>query len=247
MKKWIGETLSALRVTTVNPIGWSFEKIHLRIKAQKESESSKRLEHVRPVILVHGIFHNGTAFYQFERSLRKKGFQHLSTIELWTSLKTIEDLATQLKRTVAEESLKDPQRKVNLVAHSLGGMVVRVALLDPGFANRVDKIVFLGTPHQGSAFYQFPIPPCLKDLARNSKWMTRLRNEPLPGGVRYFNLRGGTDLITPSALTFLPHVFNFTFEGIGHAGLLSQSQVVQAVGDILEDSCDLTRSDAQVS
>ena len=67
--------------------------------------------------------------------------------------------------------------------------------------------------------------------------MRRLREEPLPPGIDYWNLRGGPlDIITPRKNTFLPYVHNLTFEKIGHAGLLADRQVIESVTSILESS-----------
>ena len=49
-----------------------------------------------------------------------------------------------------------PKPKVNIIAHSMGGLIVREALqvaYKPGEAPRhVNKVVTLGTPHKGIAF-----------------------------------------------------------------------------------------------
>src|SRR5690606_17762942 len=112
--------------------------------------------------------------------------------------------------------------RARIVAHSLGGIVVRWALRDPNFARLLDKVVFLGTPHQGGLF-ALPIAWSLFDFTRNKKLLEKLRDEPLPGKIKYFNLRGSMDFVTPKKSTFLPHVPNIRFDGVGHAGLLSNS------------------------
>lgn len=51
---------------------------------------------------------------------------------------------------------KQPRPKVNIIAHSMGGLIVREAVqcvYEPGKASRdINKIVTLGTPHQGISF-----------------------------------------------------------------------------------------------
>ncbi len=250
MRKWFDETLHTISVTTYHPLGWGLQRIQQRLIGEElPIKASDTLEHHPPVVLVHGIFHNATAFYRFERTLKKRGFDHVSSFELWTSLKNVQSLANRLKAQVFDSVQKASDKagrplKARVIAHSLGGMVARVALLDPSFCEQVDKVIFLGTPHQGSGFYRFPLPRCLRDLSHGSHIMNRLKSEPLAGGVRYWNLRGELDIITPRNSTFLPHVPNLSFEGIGHAGLLSDPQVVQSVIDILELDRPNERQDA---
>jgi triacylglycerol lipase len=235
----VKESFRTLSVTTYHPVGWSLGRLHSMLRRQSLSEEEWRIEHSCPVLLVHGIFHNSSAFYAIERMLRKNGFAKLSTLELWTSVRSMERMADQLKERVellAEEHARSGlEGKVRLVAHSLGGVVVRTALQDLEFAKRVDKVIFLGVPHQGNNFfYRLSYPRCVRDLSPNSSLMLGLRSLPLPGGIQYWNLRGALDIVTPSRDTVLPHIPNLNFEGVGHAGLLSATRVLQAILAILE-------------
>lgn len=226
-------------MTTYHPVGWSLGWLHNRLRHQSLSKEELRIEHNCPVLLVHGIFHNSTAFYAIERMLKKNGFARLSTLELWTSVRTIESMTRQLKDRVeflaAEHERQGFEGKVRIVAHSLGGIVVRAALQDLRFARRIDKVVFLGVPHQGNKlFYRLAYPKCVKELSPHSKLMHSLKEMPLPGGIQFWNLRGTLDIVTPSKETILPHIPNLYFEGVGHAGLLSAARVLQAILAILE-------------
>ena len=58
----------------------------------------------------------------------------------------------QLRKLVTGLYKKNGGQPVHLVAHSMGGLVVRAALMEhPELWDRVGRIVFLGTPHYGSA------------------------------------------------------------------------------------------------
>lgn len=238
--KYLGETLHTLNVTAYQPIGWGLGKVQDRVRNRIiQSPEAARLEQNCPVILVHGIFHNASAFYRLERKCRRHGFTNVNTIELWTSLQSLESMALQLHQEVERRYLKHKnsykQGKVRIVAHSLGGMVTRTALRNEHFASMVDKIIFLGTPHQGSPLYEFPFPPCLKDLSSSSALMKSLKTDPLPGGIEYWNLRGRLDVVVPGKRTLLPGVPNLIFDEIGHAGLLSNPKVANCIVTLLED------------
>jgi triacylglycerol lipase len=234
----VKESLRTLSVTTYHPLGWSLGRLHSILRRQGLSEEELRIEHNCPVLLVHGIFHNSTAFFAIDRTLKKQGFAKLSSLELWTSIRSIDRMSEQLKERVKflylENRKTNPQGKVRIIAHSLGGIILRAALRDSEFASYIDKIIFLGVPHQGNILYKFSYPKCVRDLAPKSPLMQDLKAQPLPGGIQYWNLRGTFDIITPSKDTLLPHVPNLYFEGIGHAGLLTASRVLQAILAILE-------------
>lgn len=57
--------------------------------------------------------------------------------------------AAELGRAFAERLRRVPGARVAIVAHSMGGLVARAALLQPQVA-RVERVVLLGTPNGGS-------------------------------------------------------------------------------------------------
>src|SRR3954467_11375786 len=56
---------------------------------------------------------------------------------------------TQLGASLAAALDKEPSSEVHLVAHSMGGLVARAALLAPSGA-KVKRLIMLGTPNYGS-------------------------------------------------------------------------------------------------
>jgi len=59
--------------------------------------------------------------------------------------------ANYLKKTIDDVISQTRATKVDLVAHSLGGLVARDYIQGPQFQNDVDQLITIGTPHQGSA------------------------------------------------------------------------------------------------
>jgi len=59
-------------------------------------------------------------------------------------------LGADLDRAVRRTLRKTGFRKVDLVGHSMGGLVCRSYLVRPGAADRVRKCVFLATPNEGT-------------------------------------------------------------------------------------------------
>lgn len=101
-------------------------------------------DHRPPVVLVHGIYMGAWAMLYLAHGLRRLGwtcrrFGYASVRR--SPVENSERLALYLR------ALEAPG--VHLVAHSLGGLLVRhLVHQDP--APRLGRVVTLGTPHQGS-------------------------------------------------------------------------------------------------
>ena len=103
-----------------------------------------------PVLLVHGLYHNRTAWLLFKRRLRRAGFTNLHTYG-YNSYTQDFDHAMHGMRAKLDWLLgDDPDARVILVGHSLGGLICRCAAGDPRYCDRVACLVTLGSPHKGS-------------------------------------------------------------------------------------------------
>jgi pimeloyl-ACP methyl ester carboxylesterase len=86
--------------------------------------------------------------------------------------KPIRASAEALRNLVLKLYAENGERQVHLVAHSMGGLVVRATLMEYGgeLWPKLGKIVFLGTPHYGSP----SIAGYLKNHLWGSDWMALL-------------------------------------------------------------------------
>jgi hypothetical protein len=239
------ESMHSLKVAIQHPLGWGFDRLVHQPSVDKVPNPSQSTSNPRLMnqVFVHGVLHNATAFYSLERQARKRGFTRINCLELWTSFSNLHTMVEDLRQSVfrmqsnnVKTGVSDP--RIQIVAHSLGGVVTRLALLDAWFAQCVAKVVFLGTPHQGIPKWAhwLPLPKSLRDFASNSRRLHLMKATPLPGNIRYWNIRGAEDIVTPESSTFLPHVPNFVLPQVGHAGLLSHPGALQLTLDLLESS-----------
>lgn len=113
------------------------------------------VEHIAPlpVVLVHGLFGFDRigvpgARFDYFRGIAK----HLETLGCHAhavrlpAAASVPDRAREL--VAAIESLPHP--RIDLIAHSLGGLDARYALSHLGLARRVRSLVTVGTPHRGT-------------------------------------------------------------------------------------------------
>ena len=123
--------------------------------------------------------------------------------------------------------------RIDLVCHSLGGLVARVYLQQLGGARRVDRCITLGTPHRGTYNAYWVASRIGRELRPDSPLLARLdSSRPAAAGVRFASIVAGSDNIV------IPRVFSSTdsvvhVPGLGHLGLLFSPTAFRAVADRL--------------
>ena len=162
-----------------------------------------------PIVLVHGLlgfskigvegFGALTYFHGIPRHLGKHGYR------VWVTEvgKTdgVEARARQLKTSIDQLTAG----KVNIVAHSMGGLDARHMITHLGMADRVASLVTIGTPHRGTSFADWGTThlggtvPLLDALGVHTAAFFDLtsqaceafnRKTPDAPGVRYFSYSG---------------------------------------------------------
>jgi pimeloyl-ACP methyl ester carboxylesterase len=103
------------------------------------------------VVLQHGLWRDAMSLDRLERALRAHGYETLNPSYPSTN-GTIEQHAARLRAAIDDWRAKDagPAPGFAFVGHSMGGLVIRCYLQQPG-AVQASACVFLGTPHQGAA------------------------------------------------------------------------------------------------
>lgn len=104
-----------------------------------------------PIILAHGILMKQKMFRSFEyiqKNLEKEGY-HIYIADT-DGVGTIENNAAQLKKQIEDILEKEGVEKINVIAHSKGGLdaIHMIEHLDMG--DKVSSLTTLCTPHKGS-------------------------------------------------------------------------------------------------
>src|SRR2546429_472996 len=109
----------------------------------------------RTVVFVHGYLGNRSSFYPLALFLRMLGIGPLLSFS-YSAAQGIEGAAIELRN-----SLRHRVRggRIDLVCHSLGGLIARTWLQLLGGARRVGRRILLGTPDRGTYnAYWLPSP-----------------------------------------------------------------------------------------
>ena len=188
----------------------------------------------RVVVCVHGLAGHRQNFFPLRAYLRIHG-RHRAYSLGYDDDEPLETAAIALVRAVEDirrvnERAEDV--KVDLVAHSMGGIVARLALLDATFAARVHTFVTLGTPHQGTLAARYLATPRSLDLRPGSPIFQRLAAQvpwapPLPTLIAFHS--PADILMLPASTASLPGADNRELANVSHSGYLVRPRVLAQV------------------
>ncbi|MCI9181363.1 MAG: triacylglycerol lipase [Lachnospiraceae bacterium] len=110
-----------------------------------------------PLLLVHGVgfrdFHYFNYWGRIPRELKRNGAQvYYGHQEAWG---TVEDNAEILRRNIFAICQETGAKKVNIIAHSKGGLDARYLISRLSMAPFVATLTTINTPHRGSALVEW--------------------------------------------------------------------------------------------
>lgn len=136
--------LAQARASLLYPLGWL-----PRIARRTAGDPASPI-----VLLVHGLFHNPSAWLLFRRWLREEGFPRSVAFGYSSHDADYFQILDRLAGEVDRLRERFPHAPILLAGHSLGGLLVRGYLADArsreGERSRIAAAVVLGAPHQGS-------------------------------------------------------------------------------------------------
>jgi pimeloyl-ACP methyl ester carboxylesterase len=150
-----------------------------------------------PLVLVHGLGGRRGDFLPMALYLRLGGRKRSYRIHFAPGT-PVRERAEALRGFISEVCAVTGAPTVDVVAHSLGGIISRLALMDPPTAARVRSLTTLGTPHGGTFAARLLRTDAVLALRAGSEIAEELAAAPWPAGVE------GTSLWSQSDLLVLP-------------------------------------------
>jgi len=216
---WLAESAALFRIHV-----WRLERGPPRMAPPADGD---------PVLCVHGFTQDRTNFAALRRELWMRG-RPSTSIDLGLPGKHPRKLAAGVVQALEALRAEHPDRPLDIVCHSMGGLVLRDALRHrPDLIDGIRTIVTLGSPHHGTAGARWPVRlwPEAGGLARGSDWIASLPTlAQLAPQARTVTVSGSADYIVyPQDTAHLPGSEHVDFHGIGHAGLLTDRRVIRTV------------------
>lgn len=129
--------------------------------------------------------------------------------------------------------------RIDIVAHSMGGLITRLALLEPAFAKRVRSLITLGTPHHGTHLARLASTSLIHALRPGSLAVERLAGQlpwlGPPSLPALTSIWSSSDvMLLPSTCAVVEGANNVALPGLTHTGFLLHPAAFFAVLRALE-------------
>ena len=120
--------------------------------------------HTPPIILLHGLYHNVSAWALYRRWLTTAGFSNITLMGYSSWNRTFPELVKRLEQLIAQARESFPEKPPILIGHSLGGLLARACVQSLADSIPIGGVITLGTPHQGSKLAALGIGKLAKSL-----------------------------------------------------------------------------------
>lgn len=164
---WARETAAHALFTLMIPSGW--------LPFSPQGRGARR-----PVVLVPGYLMNRSCWTFFTVYLRNRGFGWLHAINNRPFNAPIDQFAQNLDREVDALRLASGAERVDVVGHSMGGVIAAHWILHYGGADKVNRLVTLGSPLSGTKMATYATLREGRDLFPDSAVIQGLGPLPCP-------------------------------------------------------------------
>jgi hypothetical protein len=183
----------------------------------------------RPIIVLHGYAMNRANFRPLGRRLEAAGLGPVLGFEYWTLGKT-SAAAKRLAEYVEEVRTRCECDEVDIIGHSMGGVVGRYYVSLLGGDGAVANLITLGSPHAGTDLSPVGLGRPGKELFGGSALVQRLHATPPPEKTRMTVVWSRADAMVPGARNaHVTGVDELVFDDLGHLALLTDERVAAAI------------------
>jgi pimeloyl-ACP methyl ester carboxylesterase len=170
-------------------------------KAEAQAAANPTRGTRNPVLMLPGCCSPTLPWLPMRATLRKQGVQHISILMAWPWLGDIREYAAYAKVKFDRLLAVSPTGKVDVMAHSMGGLIGRSMIKQYGNAGQIDHFITFGTPHHGSVLAPLAswLFTAIHQMRPDSEFMVDLNSSPeVPEGVKCTSIRARFDqLVIP--------------------------------------------------
>jgi triacylglycerol esterase/lipase EstA (alpha/beta hydrolase family) len=184
-----------------------------------------------PVLLVHGVLCNAGVWHPMRRWLEARGIVPVYALSYGPPLASIELFAEEVAARIDSILAATGARRVVVVAHSMGGLVMRAYFRRHG-GGKVARLVTIATPHEGSMHAWLGTGVSLAQMRPGSDWLDELgapAGDDLPPIVSLWSWHDS--MVSPQTSARVDFGENVELAGVGHTALLRDRRVFERVAE----------------
>lgn len=197
----------------------------------------KTISSAQPVVvLVHGLYHNASAWLLLRYRLKKAGFTNVFVANYSSFFTSFEDCVRKLERFIRRCRLSGSGQPLIIIGHSLGGLLARVYAERSEGDDSPAAVITLGTPHKGSRMAAFGIGALAGSLMYDGPLFQSLKAERRKMPYAGFSLFSPADsLVLPSeGLVAPPEWVRYETPPVSHVSMLYSPKIARKIIEIIK-------------
>jgi len=237
--RWLGRRSSVGQDLASSRHGLTYLRDLARGNRIRREATFEHLNEESPaVLLIHGFLGTRGSMYVLERRLVEDGFVVFSFNLGTLNARDIRRSAFLIHRKIERILAQTPVDKIDILGHSMGGLIGLYYIKKLGGDSRVRKLVMMGTPIKGTWAALAGVltmglwSTSSWQLLPRSRFLDELLDGPLPADVDIHTIAAVRDWVCPLPSTRLRGA-NAVTVPMGHSSLVVSSEVYKRLFHIL--------------
>jgi len=151
----VANIIALLNIIRIASYEYKFESYRININNQRKNQQLCKTKY--PLLLVHGVFFRDSEYFNYWGRIPKDLEENGASIYYGNhhSAASVSDCGNELANRIKEIINETGCEKVNIIAHSKGGLDSRYAISKCGMADFVASLTTINTPHRGCEFADY--------------------------------------------------------------------------------------------
>jgi triacylglycerol lipase len=237
--RWLGRKSSIGQDVAGGADGLSYLRHLVRgNRLRRRDAFSEMTPEAPPVLIIHGFLGTRGSMYILERRLVSDGFVCVSFNLGTFNVRDIRRSAFLIHRKIERILAQTPSQKIDIIGHSMGGLIGLYYVKKLGGHTRVRKLIMMGTPLRGTWAALAGVltlglwSTSSWQLLPRSRFLDELQQGPIPPGVEVSTIAAARDWVVPLPTTRMSGATAMTVP-LGHSSLVVSEEVYRRVVNTL--------------